>query len=251
MKTRDWNASDYQENYSYVWQYGESLLALLAPQPDEHILDLGCGTGQLTAAIAKSGAIVRGVDSDRAMIATAQANYPHLSFDVASADSFQLKTPVDAIFSNAVLHWVPQAEAVARCVQKSLKPGGRFVAEFGGKGNVQTILSALEEVSDRTDINPWYFPSLGDYVALLESAGLTVTFAHHFDRPTPLGDAGLSGWLEMFSQRFFADLSPDEWSQIVAGVEATVPQLYQNGVWLADYKRLRIVAVRRSTVTSR
>ncbi len=241
----NWNAACYQQQHSYVWQHGESLLALLNAQVGDRILDLGCGTGQLTEQIAASGAEVMGIDSDRAMIAQAQANYPHITFQVANAASFQLPEPVDAVFSNAVLHWVPQAEAAARCIAKALKPGGRLVAELGGKGNVQTILTSLEQVSGRANLNPWYFPSLGEYVKLLEQLGFEVTFAHLFDRPTNLGDAGLAGWLEMFSQRFFADLSAAEWAQTVAAVEADASQLCQNGEWIADYRRLRIVAIKR------
>lgn len=239
----NWNAAAYQNRHSYVWQHGESLLELLKPQVGERILDLGCGPGQLTEQIAASGAAMIGLDSDPAMIAQAQTNYPHLTFQVGDAANFQLSEPVDAVFSNAALHWVTQAEPAAHCIAAALKPGGRFVAEFGGKGNVQTILKALAEVSGRS-LNPWYFPSLSEYVTLLESAGLEVVYAHLFDRPTPLGEAGLAGWLEMFGQRFFADLSAEAWAEIVRAVEAAAPQLYQEKEWIADYRRLRVIAMK-------
>ncbi len=241
----NWNAANYQQQHSYVWQQAESLLTHLNAQAGEHILDLGCGTGQLTEQIAASGAIVTGMDSDRAMITQAASNYPHLPFQLADATDFELPTPIDAVFSNAVLHWVPQAEAAARCIAQVLKPGGRFVAELGGKGNVQTILSALEKVSGRTGLNPWYFPSLGEYASLLESVGFEVVFAHLFDRPTPLRQAGLAGWLTMFGQRFFSALSATEWASLVKAVEVEANQLYQNGEWIADYRRLRMVAIKR------
>ncbi len=239
----NWNASTYQDQYSYVWQHGKSLLALLKPQAGEHILDLGCGPGQLTEQIAASGAAVIGLDSDPAMIAQAQTNYPDVTFQVADAASFQLSEPVDAVLSNAVLHWVTQAEPAAHCIAAALKPGGRFVAEFGGKGNVQSILTALEKVSGRS-LNPWYFPSLGEYATLLESTGLEVVYANLFDRPTPLGESGLAGWLEMFGQRFFADFSAEDWSEMIKAVEAAAPQLYQNEEWVADYRRLRMIAIK-------
>lgn len=243
-----WNAKTYQDQHSYVWQHGESLLAQLAPQKGERILDLGCGTGQLTAEIAAAEAEVIGLDSDRAMVTQAQNNYPELSFQVADAANFQLTTPVDAVFSNAVLHWVMQAEAAANCIAAALKPGGRFVAELGGDGNVQTILTALSQVTGRDNLNPWYFPTLHSYVNTLESAGLAVTFAHLFDRPTPLGEAGLAGWLAMFGQRFFGDLSTEEWAETVREVEQSIPQLRQGNVWVADYRRLRVMAVKPKTV---
>lgn len=239
-----WNAVDYQDQFSYVWQYGSSLLSQLSPQPDERILDLGCGTGQLSAQIADSGAVVLGIDSDAAMVSQAKANYPELSFRVGSADNFQLEDPVDAVFSNAVLHWVTEARAAATCMASALKPGGRVAVEFGGKGNVDIILRALAEVNGQGPLNPWYFPELGEYVALLESVGLKVTFAHLFDRPTPLGEAGLAGWLTMFAQQFLPPMSPDEWATQIQAVEAKVPELYQGNEWVADYRRLRVVAVK-------
>ncbi|MEL6554944.1 MAG: class I SAM-dependent methyltransferase [Cyanobacteria bacterium J06621_11] len=249
-QSQPWNAENYQQQFSYIWQYGESLADQLAPQSEDTILDLGCGTGQLTADIAKRGAAVIGIDSDAAMIEQAQANYPslsfpNLSFQIASADSFQLATPVDAVFSNAALHWVTQAEAAAHCIANALKPGGRMLVEFGGKGNVHTILTALETASGEQNLNPWYFPDLAEYVSLLESVGLGVTYAHIFDRPTALGTAGLAGWLEMFSQRLFSHLSALEWTELVKQVEQNASQLYQSGEWIADYRRLRVMAVKR------
>ena len=239
----DWNANAYQKQYGYIWQHGESLLELLNAQPEERIVDLGCGTGQLTEKIAASGADVIGLDSDRAMIEKAQTNYPHIPFQVADAISFELDNPADAIFSNAALHWVTDAEAAVCQISKSLKSGGRFVAEFGGRGNVKTILETLSKVTHQT-LQPWYFPTISEYATLLESAGLEVVYATLFDRPTPLGEAGLSGWLEMFGQRFFPEKSQDEWQQITNAVEDKARSLYQNGQWVADYRRIRVVATK-------
>ncbi|MEO0808915.1 MAG: methyltransferase domain-containing protein [Cyanobacteria bacterium J06643_4] len=244
MNDTSWDAKGYQAQCNYVWHHGESLLTQLNAQSGERILDLGCGTGQLTAEIAQTGAQVIGFDSDRAMVEQAKANYTHLTFQVADAANFQVEAPMDAVFSNAVLHWVTQAEAAINCIAKALKPGGRFVAELGGQGNVQSILGALATVTHREDLNPWYFPSLLEYVTRLEAAGLTVEFAHLFDRPTPLGEAGLAGWLEMFSLRFFPELSPQAWAETVSAVEAQIPQQYQDGEWVADYRRLRVIAVK-------
>lgn len=238
-----WNAADYQSQFSYVWQGGESLLKLLNAQPGERIVDLGCGTGQLAAEIAATGAKVIGLDSDRAMIAQAQSNYPHLSFQVADATSFELDNPADAIFSNAVLHWVTDAEAAANQIATMLESGGRFVAELGGHGNVQTIIRALSEVTNQA-LQPWYFPTIAEYATLLESVGLEVVYATLFDRPTPLGASGLAGWLEMFGQRFFPQRSSEEWQEITASVEKKAQSLYQNDQWIADYRRIRIVAVK-------
>ncbi|MBD0269465.1 MAG: class I SAM-dependent methyltransferase, partial [Cyanobacteria bacterium Co-bin8] len=141
-----WNTDLYQSSHSFVWQYGESLLDLLSPKSGERILDLGCGTGQLTSAIAKRGANTLGTDADADMIAQAQKNFPELQFEVADARYFVMPDAVDAVFSNAVLHWIQEQDWVAERIWQALKPGGRFVAEFGGKGCIQSILDAIHIV---------------------------------------------------------------------------------------------------------
>src|SRR5262249_39104153 len=150
----------------------------------------------------------------------------------------------DAVFSNAVLHWVRPPEAAVARVARALKPGGRFVAEFGGKGNVAIIRAAVAEAARElrqpVPLPDWYYPTVGEYAALLEAAGLEVRFAQLFDRPTPLeGDDGLRGWLRMFAPEAAANL------ELVEIVERlTRPTLRGEAGWVADYVRLRVVAVR-------
>ena len=243
-----WDTDRYQNQHSFVWQYGAALIDLLNPQPREHILDLGCGTGQLTHEIAATGASVYGIDADQAMIAAAKAQYPQLSFAVADATSFEVKDPVDGIFSNAVLHWVKPPEQAVQAIAKALKPGGRFVAEFGGKGNVQKIVAAVETVRQQSNLSPWYFPSINEYAQLLERHGLDVTFAALIDRPTPLndGDQGLSNWLKMFGGSLLMGLDTEDTNTVIQCVEELLcPQLYDGSQWSADYRRLRLVATKR------
>jgi len=251
-----WNSVLYEGNHAFVWQYGEALLELLAPKAGEQILDLGCGTGQLTEKIAQSGAFVQGIDSSLSMIATAKVNYPHINFSVADARNFKVEEPLDAVFSNAVLHWIKQPDAVINCVEKALKPGGRFVAEFGGKGNVgaivRALLSVLSEIGalEPEALNPWYFPSIGEYAGLLEKQGFDVGYAVLFDRPTPLegGSAGMVNWIEMFAGGFLSGLSDNVRSQVINAVEQRLrPALYRDGNWSADYRRIRVVAVKNSS----
>ena len=261
MKGRDemsqyfWNSALYEKNHAFVWQYGESIVELLAPQAGEKILDLGCGTGQLTEKIAQSGAFVQGVDSSLSMISTAKVNYPHINFSVADGRDFQVEEPLDAVFSNAVLHWIKPPDAVINCVEKALKPGGRFVAEFGGKGNVgaivRALLSVLSEIGslEPEALNPWYFPSIGEYAGLLEKQGFDVGYAVLFDRPTPLegGSAGMVNWIEMFAGGFLSGLSDDVRSHVINSVEERLRSaLYRDGNWIADYRRIRVVAVKNS-----
>lgn len=245
-----WNTTLYESNHAFVWQFGEDLLKLLSPQPGERILDLGCGTGQLTEKIALAGSEVMGIDLDSEMIEKAKLNYPHLQFAVADARNFQVQ-PVDAVFSNAVLHWIPEPDAVVRCLKQALKPGGRFVAEFGGKGNIKAIAIALESVLEasgyatpQTKI-PWYFPSIAEYAAVLEQQGFDVIYAVLFDRPTPLehADAGMANWIKMFASRFLTGLSEEQQTQVIQAVEQRLkPTLYRDGKWWADYRRIRIAA---------
>ncbi len=246
MLRNDWDTALYEHKHDFVWKYGEELLKLLSPQSGDQILDLGCGTGQLTAKIADLGAIVAGIDADAKMINKAQENYPHLKFDVADATNFDVDVPVDAVFSNAVLHWIPQADAVIKCIYKALNSGGRFVAEFGAKGNIFQIIQALE--STLTEIeNPWYFPSVGEYTSKLEQHGFEVTYAILFNRPTNLadGEEGMANWLRMFGDRFFAGMSTVEINTAIQAVESLLkPNLYKYGTWIADYRRIRVVAIK-------
>jgi trans-aconitate 2-methyltransferase len=253
MANNSWNTALYEGKHWFVWQYGEDLLTLLSPQPGERILDLGCGTGQLTEKIAMSGADARGIDNASSMIAKARENYPHIRFDVADARNFQVEEPLDAVFSNAALHWITEADAVIRCIYQALKPGGRFVAEFGGKGNVQAITIALENCvaslgyAYAHPVNPWYFPSIGEYAQLLEQQGFDVTYAVLFERPTPLetGSAGMANWIEMFAGSFLKGLSGEQQAQVIQAVEERLqPTLYRDGRWWADYRRIRVVAIK-------
>ena len=252
MIENKWNAALYEDKHSFVWQYGEDLLQLLAPRPGERILDIGCGTGQLTAKIANTGAVVVGIDADADMIATATSNYPQIQFAVADGREFHTDTPFDAVFSNAALHWIPQADVVIQRIYESLKSGGRFVAEFGGKGNISAIVQALcivlPEMGQSLEKDKfWYFPSIGEYACLLEQQGFDVTYAHLFERPTPFtdGDRGMENWLRMFGSRFFAGMTPEEITQAIQRMEAMLkPTLYKDGSWIADYRRIRVVAVK-------
>ena len=198
---------------------------------------------------------MHGIDSSLSMISTARSNYPQLDFAVADARNFQVNEPLDAVFSNAVLHWIKEPDAVINCVAKALKPGGRFVAEFGGKGNVgaivRALLSVLSEIGceEPQALNPWYFPSIGEYAGLLEKQGFDVGYAVLFDRPTPLegGSAGMANWIKMFAGGFLSGLSDDVRSHVIRTVEEHLRSvLYRDGNWSADYRRIRIVAVKKS-----
>jgi trans-aconitate methyltransferase len=234
---QDWDAARYQARHSYVFEHGASLIDLLEPQAGERILDLGCGSGQLTAKIAESGAQVTGIDRSEQMIAEAWRNFPSLDFKVADAANFTVEAPFDAVFSNAALHWVKDADGVAGSVARALRAGGRFIVEMGGKGNVQEIIDAVREVAGPVE-TPWYFPSVGEYASLLERHGFEVAFATLFDRPTLVeGKDGLEDWLKMFAGSMTN--SPEVRREVANRLRQN---MFRDGAWTLDYRRLRVIA---------
>jgi trans-aconitate methyltransferase len=245
-----WNPALYDGKHAFVWKHGEALVELLDPRPGERILDLGCGTGHLGHAIAQRGAVVEGIDLSPDMVAQARANYPQLHFRQADARHFAVETPVDAVFSNAVLHWVLEADQVASAVARALKPGGRFVAELGGHGNVRAIQGAMRDALQAMELPPVpetrHYPRLGEYAVILENAGLEVTYATLFDRPTLLeGEAGLRHWIDMFGGSYLESLPAGRRDEFLDRVETLLrPTLHRDGAWYADYRRLRVVATR-------
>ena len=242
-----WDAARYQDKHAFVWRYGADLLELLEPQRGERILDVGCGTGQLTDEIAHRGAQIIGLDNSAEMLADARKNFPGLTFVLADAASFDFPEPFDAVFSNAALHWVKDAEGAVASIAGALRPGGRFVAEFGGKGNIASVQAALRKILGAVadDQSPWYYPSIGEYAPILERHNLEVRNAILFDRPTPLdGENGMDHWLRMFMQTYLRQFSPERANEIVDElVEELRPALYRDGVWTVDYRRLRVVAI--------
>jgi trans-aconitate methyltransferase len=253
LTAKQWNADQYNDHFAFIWEYGAGVLDLLQPLEGERILDLGCGTGHLTAQIADSGAEVIGIDHSGEMIEVSRRTYPSIEFHQMDATAIKFDEPFDAVFSNAVLHWVHPPEKAIAGIRDALKPGGRFVAEFGGHGNVgrivQTLIAELEDRGYATAAqrNPWFFPSIAEYTQLLESAGLEPVLARLYDRPTRLdGDeTGLAGWLGMFGDSFLQGISAAEREQITNAVaEKLRPHLLHDGIWYADYRRLQVVAYR-------
>jgi SAM-dependent methyltransferase len=168
---------------------------------------------------------------------------------VMNGHQLGFKRCLDAVFTNAALHWMKQPENVVAGVCSSLKPDGRFVGEFGGKGNVETIRSALHaglrrRGVDPWSIDPWYYPSAEEYSQLLAAAGFTVAAIELISRPTPLpGD--ITGWLEVFAQPFSRSVPESERKSFIDEVRSDLePRLRgPGGNWIADYVRLRFSAV--------
>jgi trans-aconitate methyltransferase len=247
----EWNANLYDAKHDFVWKFGSDVVSLLDPRAGERILDLGCGTGHLTAQIAESGALVTGVDRSAEMVNAAQAAYPNLKFEISDAKNLSFRDEFDAVFSNATLHWIHEPELVLQGVWRALRPGGRFVAELGGRGNIR----AMQEAFDRAlvelgaakpgEVHPWYYPSVSEYSTLAERNGFEVRFITLFDRPTGLADgaAGMRNWIVMFGADYLAKAGEGRREQFLGRVEEMLrPKLFRDGQWWADYRRLRLVA---------
>lgn len=241
-----WSAECYQTHAAFVPAFGEELVSWLAPQRGERILDLGCGDGTLTEILGASGATVVGVDGSFAMASAAR--HRGLPVIVMDGQALAFARTFDAAFSNAAMHWMHDADAVAAGVRRALRPGGRFVGEFGGHGCVAAIRTAVLAVLERRGVelrSPWYFPSADTYRAVLERHGFEVARIVVFPRPTPL-PTGIRGWLETFGGPMLGALAPGERADAVDEIERLLHQALcdEQGRWTADYTRLRFSATR-------
>lgn len=243
-----WNPDQYAHNARFVAELGLPVVALLAPVAGEHILDLGCGDGALTQVLADLGCQVVGVDASAAMVDAACAR--GLNARVVDGCALTFDSAFDAVFSNAALHWMKTPEKVFAGVWRALKPGGRFVAEVGGQGNIATLTAALEQALAKRGIdgrsrNPWLFPSLEECRQRLTAAGFAIESIDSFLRPTSLPGCA-SGWLETFAQSFIAAVPAAGRADFIAEVvEQCRPHLCDSaGRWTADYVRLRFRAIK-------
>lgn len=249
---QQWSPEQYAKNARFVSDLGMPVVTLLASRAGERILDVGCGDGPLTKKLVELGCEVVGVDASPAMVEAAKAM--GLNAHVMDGQALQFAQEFDAVFSNAALHWMKQADAVIAGVWQALKPGGRFVAEFGGDGNNATVLHALKAALSRRGLDfgtlsPWYFPSVEKYRGKLEAQGFIVNTIALIPRPTPL-PGSLVAWLETFAQSFVAPLPPTERAVFLTEVaEQCRPTLCDaEGKWLVDYVRLRFSATKPTPV---
>lgn len=249
MSTQHWNPSIYLRDAGFVPALGAPLIELLAPVAGERVLDLGCGDGTLTVKLQAAGCTVTGIDSSPEQVEAARAR--GLDAHVIDAHALPYAAAFDAVFSNAALHWMREPDQVLAGVARALRPGGRFVGEMGGAGNVDSVVRAYAvELAARglevARCNPWYFPDAEEYRERLEKAGFSVLSIECFARPTPLpGD--VRDWLQLMTQPFFAAVPPAEQPALIAAVRERVRGQVQraDGGWELDYVRLRFHAVRR------
>lgn len=244
-----WNTEEYKQKFGFVPHCGEDAAALLEVLPGMKILDLGCGNGALTKKLNDMGADAVGIDASDAMLEAARRDYPEIRFYKKDAADFTMEERFDAVFSNSVFHWIDNQKGLLKSVSGVLRTGGRLVCEFGGRGCCENIHAALEKAFERRDLTykrTFYFPTIGEYTPLMESAGLRPDYAVLFDRRTRLeGENGMLDWINMFDSLPFEGLEERLCDEIKAeAVDGLRKTMLENGVWYADYVRIRIRAVK-------
>jgi trans-aconitate methyltransferase len=245
-----WNPASYDSRHGFVHQLAGGVVELLDAHRGERVLDAGAGTGHLAAQLAGQGATVVGIDASEDMVAAARRTYPAVQFEVADLRTYRSDTPFDAVFSNATLHWILEAEAPVRTFASVLRPGGRLVVEFGGRRNVADLTDALrtavEEATGTRVPEFWFFPSIGEYASLLERHGFAVDYALLFPRPTPLqgGHEGLAAWYREFCADVLAPVPEERQADVLERAAALAAKRFVDGKWVADYVRLRLRAIR-------
>jgi len=249
-ESNHWNPESYNKHTAFVSQLALPVVDLLDPRPGEKILDAGCGEGTLAEEIERREAKVVGIDTSAEMVEACRSR--GIEAQVCSVTNIPWHETFDAVFSNAVLHWVKEARVAVRSIAAALKPGGRFVCEFGGEGNAYHVVRAMEESFAKHPefgafVNPWYFPDPEEYRDLLESEGFRVESIELIPRPTPMEDIG--NWFDVFARGICADLSADQFEVFKKECKAYLENhLKSEEGWFVDYVRLRVKAVKSGEV---
>ena len=263
-----WNAKAYANSASFVPKLTSTVVSWLDPQPDDIILDIGCGDGHLTAKIKKCCASVTGIDASASLIDAARSSYgtiPDLIWEVHDcrylerSSHFQLGH-YTKVFSNAAFHWIlrdPKTrQDILQAAYDALKPHGLFVFEMGGAGNVAEVHTALLaavihqglDIHEAREASPWFFPSEKRMSKMLEAAGFTVENSELEYRPTQLiadDKSGIEGWIRLFSPQFLEKLSASQQEAAVREacdtLETVLTHDEDGSQWLG-YVRLRVMA---------
>ena len=244
----DWNARLYERSHGFVAEYGKALLEFVKPDPEQAILDVGCGTGTLTAELALRAGHVVGIDASPEMVIEASRQFPGLEFLVADALEYPFENQFDVVFSNAVFHWLPDHDRLLKNIRSALKPGGRLVCEFGAQGNVAAIEQAFARACGELGLryeSRFIFPEASAFARLLRANHFTPELVVAYDRPTVLkeGEHGLAHWMRQFFAGPLAAMSARQRDAVLSRAEELArPKLWNGDAWVADYRRLRVVA---------
>ncbi len=244
----EWNASLYDDKHRFVAEYGKDLLECIPHDPEQEILDLGCGTGILTARLFELGNRVVGIDSSHSMIEKAKDQFPEIEFRVCNALDLPFEQEFDVVFSNAVFHWIDDHDLLIKNIYKSLHDGGLLICEFGAHGNIKTIEIAFSEICNTYGYHytsGFNFPTVDDFAQMLEKNKLKIEKIYAYDRPTVLSDGehGLVHWMKQFFSFELVKIPMDIQNIIFEKMEKVCRNTIWNGKeWVADYRRLRAIA---------
>lgn len=242
-----WNSTLYDKSQSFVSEYGSDLISLIPKDKKQCILDLGCGTGDLTQKLSEISENVIGIDGSKDMVAAAKLKYPHIHFEEMDACNLAWKNKFDVVFSNAVFHWISDQMQLLKGIHATLKDGGMLICEFGANGNISQIESAYQSVVTSYQ-SPFYFPTTKRYSTLIEEIGFDLEKAYDYDRPTPLPDGkdGLKNWMKQFFAGNLSTYNKTEQEEILENVQQMLEgKMFDGTKWIADYRRIRVVAHKR------
>ncbi len=243
-----WDSALYDTQHDFVAEYGKGLLDFIAPDASQSILDLGCGTGTLTDQLSTRAGSVVGVDASPEMIDRAKQRFPRLVFMVGDALNLPFAHQFDIVFSNAVFHWIPDHDRLLKSIHRALKAHGRLICEFGARGNVATIEAAFSRACEEyghAHAGRFTFPTAEAFARLLEDNGFTCEQVVAYDRPTLLrgGEQGLRTWMRQFFAADLGMMTEKDREALLERVEhLTRAALWNGSVWVADYRRLRVLA---------
>ncbi len=246
-----WDSELYDKKHDFVSEYGKGLMEYMPEQKVSKILDLGCGTGDLTWQLTAFAGDVVGVDSSESMIEQAKCKYGNIDFSVANALALPFENEFDIVFSNAVFHWIKDHEKLLQNIRRALKTPGRLICEFGGHGNIAVIENTFAQACSSVGLNyqpKFNFPETDAFANLLERNGFCVEKIFAFDRPTPLkdGESGLRNWMMQFFASELSTFTPEQQSAVLDDTERRCRDALWNGKeWVADYRRLRAVACKK------
>ena len=244
----EWNAVLYDNKHDFVAEYGKGLLEFIPENKNQSILDLGCGTGILTAQLKNLAEKIIGIDSSNSMIKKAKEQYNDINFMVCDALALPFENQFDIVFSNAVFHWITDHNALLSNVRKALKPNGTLVCEFGANGNIATIENAFAKVCQNLGYKyntKFNFPTSEHFSDLLKKNGFIIDKIYDYDRPTILKDnkQGLTNWIKQFFASYLELIPEKTQYEIIKKVEnLTRNTLWNDNEWIADYRRLRAIA---------
>jgi trans-aconitate 2-methyltransferase len=209
-----WNPADYARHSKGQEVFARELIASLTLQPDEDVLDVGCGDGRMTSEIAKlvpAGRVV-GVDRSAEMVAFAAEHFPfsNLSFQVADAAALPFHEQFDVVYSSAVLHWVQDHNAALTGIARSLRPGGRCLLQMGGNGNGVEMTKAFEWAGAKPTGFTYAFHGDEEYRGMVEAAGLRVDSVELIPKDmVHASRAALTGWLRTAWQPYHRHVPED------------------------------------------